>query len=95
MIRKVKKYFEIQLRLRMNGFTKKDVAEHIGRSEDYAARRFRLDAGRGFGLEEAYKILDLAGLPKSDIFKYFPPGGEAPAEPLNGPRLMERKEAII
>ena len=57
----------------MNGFTKKDVAEHIGRSEDYAARRFRLDAGRAFGLEEAYKILELAGLPKEDILNIFLP----------------------
>lgn len=75
-MRRVEKYKRIQLLLRMDGLTNTDVGEHLGRSKDYTARRFRLQDGSSFGIEEAYAILDLAGLPREDIFKYFPPGGK-------------------
>ena len=76
MGRRVENYKELQLRLRMDGFTNKEIGDHLGRSEDYVARRFRRHDGRSFDIDEGYRILELAGLPKEDFFRYFPPNGK-------------------
>lgn len=91
-MKKVTKYRAIQIALRMEGYGREDVARCLGRSVDYVSKHFRLNDGMSFDLDEAYAILDLVGIPKEQIFVYFPPGG---VEVSAGLKLKERREMVI
>ena len=53
-----------------------DVANYLGYAPMFVSQRM---TGRTpWRFDEAYKVMDYLGLPKEQIFDYFPPEGRAP-----------------
>ncbi|MBQ4145438.1 MAG: hypothetical protein IJD36_02305 [Clostridia bacterium] len=89
-MRRTKKYRLIRFELAYSGFVAEDIGELLGRCRDYVLVRLRGGNGKSFMIEDAYKILDMLGLPKEDIFKYFPPGGIEAEKP----RISASREVV-
>lgn len=71
----MKPYSYIRGALRQYDIDQQYIAEQLGRSRTYVSNRL---SGRGtFTLDEAYQIMRMCGVPHSDIYKAFPPGGTA------------------
>ena len=71
----MKPYSYIRGALRQYDIDQQYIAEQLGRSRAYVSQRF---SGHGsFTLEEAYEIMGMCGVPASEVYKAFPPGGQA------------------
>lgn len=65
-----KPYYKLRFRLGEADITQCILADKIGRSQGYVGRR--LAGTASWTLEDAYKILDMLGLPDEALGEYFP-----------------------
>lgn len=72
---KTKHYLELRQAMERAGYDQPALAKRIGRSPSYVSCRFR--GLREWELEDAYRTMDLLGLPYEQIPHLFPRGGGA------------------
>ena len=65
-----KPFYKLRFRLGEADITQCILADRIGRSQGYVARR--LAGTASWTLEDAYRILDMLGLPDEVLGEYFP-----------------------
>lgn len=69
-------YGEINLEMKLQKITQKEMSELIGISQYRFSRLMR--GLLPWTLDECYAVLDVLNLPKSRIFEYFPPKRKEP-----------------
>lgn len=65
------RFIELECMMRRKHVKRKHIADGLGLSVNAISVRMRGKVP--WALDEAYKILDIMGLPQSEIFNYFPP----------------------
>ena len=65
------RFVELECVMRKKHIKRQRLAEELDKSINAISCRMRGKAP--WALDEAYKVLDILGLPRSDIFNYFPP----------------------
>lgn len=69
------KYANLRGILAQKGIRLYELADEIGKSPVTVSNK--LMNRTPITLEEAYRILELLEIPSSEIYEFFPPGGEA------------------
>lgn len=65
-----KPYYKLRFELGEKEIKQEDLAKMIGHSQGYVSRR--LAGTDSWTLDDAYKILDILGLPDEALGEYFP-----------------------
>lgn len=69
------KYANLRGILAQKGIRLYELADEIGKNPTTVSNK--LTNRTPITLEEAYRILELLEIPASEIYEFFPPGGEA------------------
>lgn len=68
------RFIELELLMRRKHITQADLVPVLGK-ESRCGITNRFTGKTSWQLDEMYAVLDFLGLPKSEIFNYFPPKG--------------------
>lgn len=66
------RFIELEVALKRKHLYKKDLAPVIGKDSSCPVQ-YRFNGKIPWQLDEMYAVLDFLGIPKSQIYTYFPP----------------------